>query len=87
MGAMATRTHGNAATAPTVADHHKGSACQQDVGGANDAVEGALAGAVAVVEQMLGHGIIHRHHRIAECAIRRHGTQTDHPGSGLLGSA
>jgi hypothetical protein len=57
-GAHAAGPHGQPAAAPAVADDHEHLAGEQDVGGAEDAVEGRLAGAVAVVEQVLGGGVV-----------------------------
>ena len=54
VGAHALGAHGNALAAPAVAADDEILARQQDVGGADDAVDGALAGAVAVVEEVLG---------------------------------
>src|SRR5271168_1657833 len=48
------------APAPAVASHHELRTRQQEIGGADDAVDGRLSRAVAVVEQMLGVGVVHR---------------------------
>ena len=50
--------HGDARAAPAVAADDEVLARQQDVGGADDAVDRALAGAVAVVEEVLGVGVV-----------------------------
>ena len=49
---------GEAAAAPAVAGDHELRSGQQEVGGADDAVDGGLSGAVAVVEQVLGVGVV-----------------------------
>ena len=59
----------------------------QAVGGADDAVERGLAGAVAVVEEVLGVGVVHRDDRVLERAVGGHGRETDDAGRGLLGAA
>ena len=85
--AEALGAHGDAAAAPSVAGHDEVFAGQQDVGGADDAVDGALAGAVAVVEQVFGHGVVDRNDRVLERAVLGHGLETDDAGGGLLGAA
>ena len=87
LGAMALGAAGDAAAAPAVADHGEGLAGEQDVGGADYAVQGALPGAVAVVEQVLGHRIVNRDHRVAERAVFGHSAQAYHAGGRLLGAA
>ena len=46
-----------------------------------------MPGAVAVVEQMLGHGIVDRDDRVSEGTLRRHGAQPDDARSRLLRAA
>ena len=43
-----------------------------------------LAGAVAVVEEVLGLGLVDRHDREAERAVRGHRLEPDHAGRRLL---
>ena len=52
-----------------------------------DSVDGRLAGAVAIVEQMLGERVVHGDDRILERAVLGHGAQADDAGGGLLGAA
>src|SRR6266850_4103900 len=78
-------THSHAAATPAVAGDDDFEACEQDVGGANDAVNRGLAGAVTVVEEMLGHRIVYRDDRILQRAVLSHGAQADHAGGGLFG--
>ena len=56
--AHAASAEGNAASAPAVAGDDDILACPEDVGGAGDAVKGALARSVAVVEEVLGVGVV-----------------------------
>src|SRR5216684_7260141 len=84
--AQAFCAHSHATAAPAVSGDDDFEAREQDIGGANDAVNRGLAGAVTVVEEMLGHRIVHRDDRILQRAILGHGAQTDHAGGGLLGS-
>ncbi len=78
------RAAGQSAAAPAVAGDHELRARQQEVGGAHDAVDGRLPGAVAVVEQVLGVGVVHRDDGIAQHALLRHGAQADDAGGGLF---
>src|SRR5882672_2425896 len=57
--AEALRTHGHAAPAPTVTGDHDFEAREQHIGGANDAVNRGLTSAVAIVEEVLGHRVVH----------------------------
>ena len=84
--AQAFCTHGHAAAAPAVAGDDDFEAREQDVSGANHAVNRGLTGAITVVEEMLGHRIIHRDDRILQRAVLGHGAQTDHAGGGFFGS-
>src|SRR4029077_3888783 len=58
--------HGGATTAPTVAGNHHFQPRNQHVGSANHAVQSGLPGAVAIVEEMLGHRVIHGNDRILQ---------------------
>ena len=51
VGAEALGAHGDAASAPAVARDDHFEAGEQQIGGADDAVERGLAGAVAIVEE------------------------------------
>src|SRR5437763_594333 len=75
------------AAAPAVARHDPGGARDQDVGRAHDPVHGALAGAVAVVEEVLGLGVVDRDHRKAQHLVLLRGAEPDHARGGLLGAA
>ena len=70
-----------------VATDHKVLASQQHVGGTDNAVDGALTCAVAIVEEVLGHGVVDSHHREEQFALSRHCTQADDAGGGLFGAA
>src|SRR6266849_5714101 len=78
--------HGHAAATPAVPGDHDFEAREQHVGGANDAVNRRLASAVTVVEEVLGHGIVHGDDRILQRAVLGHGAQTNHAGGGLFRS-
>ena len=56
----------------------------EDAGGAQHAVDGRLAGAVAIVEQVLGRRVVDRDHRNAQRAVALHGAQADDAGGRLL---
>ena len=87
VGAQALGAHGHALAAPTVSCDHNAQPCNQQIGRADDAVNGGLAGAVAVVEEMLGLRIIYRNDGIFQRSIFRHRAQTDHAGGRLFGAA
>src|SRR5579864_5923714 len=87
LSAHAAGAHSQAAAAPAVAGDHELAARQQDVGSANHAVHGGLPGAVAVVEQVLGGGVVNRDDGVAQHAFLGHGAQPDDAGGGFLGAA
>src|SRR6266480_1742788 len=58
VGAQAPRTHSHAAPAPAVTGDDETQTGQQHVRGADDSVNGALPGAVAVIEQVLGVSVV-----------------------------
>ena len=75
------------ASAPAVAGYYELRAGQQKVSRADDAVDGGLSGAVAVVEEMLGVGVVHGDDRILQHAFFRHRAQTDHAGRRFFSAA
>ena len=87
VGAQALGAHGHAASAPAVAGDDHAQAGEQQVGGAQDAVERGLAGAVAIVEHVLGLRVVDGDDRILQRAVLGHGAQADHAGGGLFGAA
>jgi len=66
VGPGAAGPHGHALAAHAVAGHDELEAGEQDIGGPEDAVEGALARAVAVVEQVLRLGVVDGDDGVAE---------------------
>ena len=66
--AHAASAEGDAASAPAVAGEDHRLARPEDVGGSGDSVEGALARAVAVVEEVLRVGVIDGDDRVLELA-------------------
>jgi len=80
-------THGQAAPTPAVAGHDEDLASQEHVGGTDDAIDGRLASAVAVVKEMLGHGVVDSHNREVQRPIGCHRAQADDAGGGFLGAA
>jgi hypothetical protein len=46
-----------------------------------------LAGAVTVVKEIFGQGVVHGNNGITKHPVFGHGPQADNPGGGLLGSA
>ncbi len=86
-GSGAARAAGQPASAPAVAGDHELRSGQQEVGGADDAVNGGLPRAVAVIEQVLGVGVVDRDDRELQHAFLRHRAQADDAGGGLFGAA
>ena len=87
VGAHSLSAHRDASAAPTVAGHDQRAAGEQAVRRADDAVERRLTGAVAVVEEVLGVGIVDRDDRVLELAVVGHGLETNDTGGRLLGAA
>ncbi len=79
--------HGQAPPAPAVADDDEIQPGQKDVGGPEDAVDRALPGPVAVIEEVLGVGVVDGDDRILEDALGRHALQPDDAGRRLLRAA
>src|ERR1051325_8296719 len=71
--------------APAIPRPHDRAPGHQQIGGAQDAVERRLARAVAIVEQVLGVGVVHRDHGELQHTVARHRLETDDAGSGLFG--
>ena len=84
--AVAVHPRGDPLADPAVAGDDDLAAGDEDVGRPQDAVERALAGAVAVVEEVLGLGLVDRHDREAERAVGGHRLEPDDAGRGLLGA-
>src|SRR5215218_8015129 len=78
---------GDAAAGEAVAEQDEGVPGEQQVGGAQDAVERRLAGAVAVVERPLGERLVDREHRTAQAALCLQPPQAQQAGGRLLGAA
>ncbi len=83
--AVAGHPRGDPLADPAVAGDHDLAPGDEDVGRAQDPVERALAGPVAVVEEVLGLGLVDRDDREAERAVGGHRPQPDDPGRRLLG--
>ena len=86
VGAVAGHPRGDPLADPAVPGDHDVAPGDQDVGGPQDPVERALARAVAVVEEVLGLGLVDGDDREAERAVGGHRPQPDHAGRRLLGA-
>src|SRR5260370_14712951 len=86
VGAEALGAHGYAASAPAVTGNHDLQASEEHVGGANDAVNRGLAGAITIVEEMLGHRVVHGNDRMLQRAVLGHRAEADHAGGGFFRS-
>ena len=86
VGAVAVHPRRDPLADPAVARDDDLAPGDEDVRGPQDAVERALAGAVAVVEQVLGLGLVDRHDREAERLVGGHRLEPDDAGRRLLGA-
>ena len=59
---------------------------EEVVGRTQDAVDGGLASAVAVVEEVLGLGLVDGHHGEGKGVIGGHGLEADDTGGRLFGA-
>ena len=84
VGAQALGPHGDALAAPAVAGDDDPLAGDQHVGGADHAVDRALAGPVAVVEEVLGHRVVDGDDRQLQDAVLLHRPEPDDAGGRLL---
>ena len=87
LGAGAAGAHRDALAGEAVAEHHDRAAGEQQVGRAQDAVERRLAGAVVVVEEALGGGLVDGEHGAAEPPLGLERAQAQQAGGRLLRAA
>ncbi len=78
--------HSHAAPAPAVTGNDHLQAGEQHVGGANNAVNRGLPGAVTIVKEMLRHRVIHGDDGILQRAILSHCAKANHAGGGFFRS-
>ena len=78
---------GEPAPAPAVTGHNHFRPGNQDIGGAENTINRRLPGAVAVVEEMLGLGIVDRDDRKLQAPSSGHRSQANHAGGGLFRAA
>ena len=78
--ASATRATRKTATTPSVACNDELGSSEEEVGGTDDAIDGGLSGAVAVVEEVLGVGVVDGDDGIAQHSLLGHRAQADHAG-------
>ena len=81
------RPQRHASPAPAVARHHNFLARPKYVRRPRDAVQRALPSAVAVVEEVLGIGVVHRDNRIPQPARARQAPQPDNARGRLFSAA
>ena len=87
VGAHPLGTHGEALATPAVPRYNDLLSGQQNVRGADDAVDGGLPRAVTVIEQILGFRVVHGDHRELEGAVPLHRAQANDAGGGLFHAA
>ncbi len=84
--AVALSAHRDAASAPAVAGDDDFEPGDEQIGGTNHAIQSGLPGAVAVVEEMLGLGVVDGDDRVLQCAVLGHRAQANDAGGGLFGA-
>src|SRR5581483_8020157 len=82
--AKAMSTRGNTTTTPAIAENNQSTASNQDIGRTNNAIERTLSRAIAVVEHVLGIGIVDRQHGELEHSLLLHALEADHTGCRLF---
>src|SRR5712672_570881 len=87
VGAKTLGAHSDAASAPAVTGYDDLESSEEHIGGANDAVNGGLPSAVAIVKEMLGHGVVDGNDRILQRAVLGHGAKTNDTGGGFFRSS
>jgi hypothetical protein len=87
LGAQAARALGHPPAAGPEPGHDHGLARQQRVRGAQDAVDGGLAGPAGALDQALGRRVVRGDDREGERALGGHPAQPDHAGGGRLAAA
>src|SRR5208283_375967 len=87
LSAKSARAARQSASTPAVAGDNKLGAREQEVGSADDTVDGGLTRAVAVVKQVLGIGVVDGDDGVTQHALLRHGAQADDAGGGFFGAA
>ena len=85
--AEALGAHGDAAAAPAVAGDDDSQPGEKKVCGANDAVESGLSGAVAIIEEVLGEGVVDGDDWIFQRAVLGHSAEANDAGGGFFGAA
>ena len=78
---------GDATAAPTVARYDDGLPGEEDVGGADNSIQRTLSRAVAIVEEVLGGGVVDGHNRVGQRAVGRHRAEPDHARRCLFAAA
>src|SRR5882762_4778731 len=86
VSAEALGAHGHTAATPAVPGNDNFETSEKHVGSANYAVNRGLPCAVAIVEEVFGHRIIHGDDRILQRAVLGHGAKADYAGGGFFGS-
>ena len=71
-------------TTPAIATNHYFSSCKENIRSAYNAVQGALAGTVTIVKQVLGLSIINRNNRELQNPIFFHGAKSIDPRRGFF---
>ena len=87
VGAQAGSPQRDATAAPAIASHDDDASRQENVGRPYDAVDGALARAIAIVEEVFGGAVINGDHGKAQSAVIRHRAQANDAGGGFLCAA
>ena len=87
VSAHSARPERDSAPAPAISADDDLLACPEDVSGAGDAVQGALSGAVSVVEEVLCVCVVDRDDRVVELALLGEAVEPYYAGGSLLSAA
>src|SRR5271165_3436414 len=87
VGAHAAGAHRQSFAAPAIAGDDEGGPGDECVSGADNPVERALSGAVAVIEEVLRHRVVDGDDGVLQHAFLRHGAQADDSRGGLFRAA
>src|SRR5699024_8204736 len=80
-------THCDTLTTPAIAGNHDDLPREKNVRRAENTVHGALTGAVPVVEEVLGVGVVHGHNRELQDVLALHRAHPDNAGGRFFSSA
>ena len=87
MGSQTTCPHRYPPAAPAIAADHHPLSGPQDIGGSGNAVDGALAGAIAVIKEVLRIRLVHSYDGVEELPLLSQAPQPDTTGGSLFSAS